>query len=41
MRVKRLGINLENLYIFVENNLSIIEFYLESVNLELIILDLI
>ena len=39
MRAKRLGINSENLYIFVENNLSIIESYLESVNPELIILD--
>lgn len=39
MRAKRLGINSENLYIFAENNLSIIESYLESVNPELIILD--
>ncbi|EGT2232246.1 TPA: DNA repair protein RadA [Clostridioides difficile] len=39
MRAKRLGINSENLYIFAENNLNIIESYLESVNPELIILD--
>lgn len=39
MRAKRLGINSENLYIFAENNLSIIESYLESINPELIILD--
>ncbi|HBF4559651.1 DNA repair protein RadA [Clostridioides difficile] len=39
MRAKRLGINSENLYIFAENNLSIIESYLESVNPELIVLD--
>ncbi|MCC0638209.1 MULTISPECIES: DNA repair protein RadA [unclassified Clostridioides] len=39
MRAKRLGINSENLYIFAENNLSIIESYLESVNPQLIILD--
>lgn len=39
MRAKRLGINSEKLYIFAENNLSIIESYLESVNPELIILD--
>lgn len=39
MRAKRLGINSENLYIFAENNLSIIESYLEVVNPELIILD--
>ncbi|MGO0907788.1 DNA repair protein RadA [Clostridioides difficile] len=39
MRAKRLGINSKNLYIFAENNLSIIESYLESVNPELIILD--
>ncbi|HBF0313666.1 TPA: DNA repair protein RadA [Clostridioides difficile] len=39
MRAKRLGINSEKLYIFAENNLIIIESYLESVNPELIILD--
>ncbi|MGL5329608.1 MAG: DNA repair protein RadA [Peptostreptococcaceae bacterium] len=39
MRAKRLGINSDNLYIFAENNLSIIEASLESINPELIIVD--
>lgn len=39
MRAKRLGINSENLYIFAENNLSIIEKHLENLNPQLIILD--
>lgn len=39
MRAQRLGINSENLYIFAENNLSVIESQLESVNPDLIILD--
>ena len=39
MRAKRLGINSDNLYIFAENNLSIIEANLDSINPELIILD--
>ncbi|GAA0093404.1 MULTISPECIES: DNA repair protein RadA [Paraclostridium] len=39
MRAQRLGIKSDNLYIFAENNLSIIEAHLESVNPDLIILD--
>ena len=39
MRAKRLGINSDNLYIFAENNLSIIEANLDSINPELIIID--
>ena len=39
MRAQRLGINSDNLYIFAENNLSIIESQLESIDPELIILD--
>ncbi len=39
MRAQRLGIQSDNLYIFAENNLSIIEAHLESVNPDLIILD--
>lgn len=39
MRARRLGINSENLYIFAENNLSIIEAHLENINPNLIILD--
>ena len=35
MRAQRLGINSDNLYIFAENNLSIIEAQLESINPEL------
>lgn len=39
MRAHRLGINSDNLYIFAENNLSVIEAQLENINPELIILD--
>ncbi|CEQ23141.1 DNA repair protein RadA [Paraclostridium sordellii] len=39
MRAQRLGIKSDNLYIFAENNLSIIEAHLESVNPDLIIVD--
>lgn len=39
MRAQRLGINSDNLYIFAENNLSIIEAHLENISPELIILD--
>jgi DNA repair protein RadA/Sms len=39
MRAKRLGINSDNLYIFAENNLSLIEANLDSINPELIIVD--
>ena len=39
MRAQRLGINSDNLYIFAENNLSIIESQLDSINPDLIILD--
>lgn len=39
MRAQRLGIQSDNLYIFAENNLGIIEGYLESVNPDLIIVD--
>lgn len=39
MRARRLDINSENLYIFAENNLSIIEAHLENINPNLIILD--
>lgn len=39
MRAKRLGINSDNLYVLSENNLNIIERYLESVNPDLIIVD--
>lgn len=39
MRAQRLGIQSDNLYIFAENNLSIIEAHLESVNPDLIIVD--
>ena len=37
MRASRLGVNSQNLYIFAENNLSIIEAHLEKINPELII----
>ncbi|CEP81505.1 DNA repair protein RadA [Paraclostridium sordellii] len=39
MRAQRLGIKSDNLYIFAENNLSIIEAHLENVNPDLIIVD--
>lgn len=39
MRAQRLGIDSENLYIFAENNLSLIEAQLESIDPKLIILD--
>ncbi len=39
MRAQRLGIKSDNLYIFAENNLSIIEANLEGINPDLIILD--
>ena len=39
MRAKRLGIKSDNLYIFAENNLSIIEASLDSINPDLIIVD--
>jgi len=39
MRAHRLGINSDNLYIFAENNLSIIESQLENIKPELIIVD--
>ena len=39
MRAQRLGIQSDNLYIFAENNLSIIEAHLEGVNPDLIIVD--
>ena len=39
MRAQRLGINSDNLYIFAENNLSIIEASLDSINPDLIIVD--
>ena len=39
MRAQRLGINSDNLYIFAENNLSLIEAQLESIDPQLIILD--
>ena len=39
MRAQRLGITSDNLYIFAENNLSLIEAQLDTVNPDLIILD--
>jgi DNA repair protein RadA/Sms len=39
MRAQRLGIKSDNLYIYAENNLSIIEAHLESVSPDLIIVD--
>ena len=39
MRASRLGVNSPNLYIFAENNLSIIEAHLEKINPDLIIVD--
>ena len=39
MRASRLGVNSQNLYIFAENNLSIIEAHLEKINPDLIIVD--
>ena len=39
MRAQRLGINSDNLYIFAENNLSLIEAQLDNIKPELIILD--
>ena len=39
MRAHRLGVNTDNLFIFSENNLSIIEAYLDSINPDLIIVD--
>ncbi|MGL5712447.1 MAG: DNA repair protein RadA [Paraclostridium sp.] len=39
MRAQRLGIQSDNLYIFAENNLGLIEAHLESVNPDLIIVD--
>lgn len=39
MRAQRLGIKSDNLYIFAENNLSIIEAHLESINPDLIVVD--
>lgn len=39
MRAKRLGINSDNLYIFAENNLSIIEANLDTISPDLIIVD--
>lgn len=39
MRAQRLGIQSDNLYIFAENNLGIIEGYLESINPDLIVVD--
>ena len=39
MRAQRLGINSDNLYIFAENNLSLIEAQLDNVKPDLIILD--
>ncbi|WP_027700803.1 DNA repair protein RadA [Metaclostridioides mangenotii] len=39
MRAQRLGINSDNLYIFAENNLNLIEAQLDKINPEMIILD--
>ncbi|MGL5641095.1 MAG: DNA repair protein RadA [Paraclostridium sp.] len=39
MRAQRLGIKSDNLYIFAENNLSIIEAHLEGINPDLIVVD--
>ena len=39
MRAHRLGVNTDNLFIFSENNLSIIEAYLDNINPDLIIVD--
>lgn len=39
MRAKRLGINSDNLYVLAENNLNIIEGYLENIKPDLIIVD--
>ena len=39
MRAQRLGIQSDSLYIFAENNLGIIEGYLETINPDLIIVD--
>lgn len=39
MRAHRLGVTTDNLFIFSENNLSIIEAYLDSINPDLIIVD--
>lgn len=39
MRAKRLGINSDNLYVLAENNLNIIERYLDSIKPDLIIVD--
>ncbi|MBS5788638.1 MAG: DNA repair protein RadA [Clostridioides difficile] len=39
MRAQRLGINSNNLYIFAENNLSLIEAQLDKIDPEMIILD--
>ena len=39
MRAQRLGIQSDSLYIFAENNLRIIEGYLETINPDLIIVD--
>ena len=39
MRAHRLGVNTDNLLIFSENNLSIIEAYLDNINPDLIIVD--
>ena len=39
MRAQRLGINSDNLYIFAENNLSLIEAQLDNIKPDLIILD--
>ena len=36
MRAHRLGVNTDNLLIFSENNLSIIEAYLDNINPDLI-----
>ncbi|MDR0880445.1 MAG: DNA repair protein RadA [Clostridioides sp.] len=39
MRAERLGINSENLYIFAENNLNIIELYLDKIKPDMMIVD--
>ena len=39
MRAHRLGVKTDNLFIFSENNLSIIEAYLDNINPDLIIVD--
>lgn len=39
MRAERLRVNTDNLFIFSENNLSIIEAYLDNINPDLIIVD--